>query len=545
MENNSFENHDLESSDLKRHEMGNNTFVGSVPEHSMVKNAPYFLGLAFIFSVCFAVAFYRNYIGITFPLITAAILAACAIFLKKEGIAWKKSYWLYAGICMLLGISTIFTTNIFVIFFNTVGILLLITVLMLRQMYDDRAWTFVQYVGNMLFLYLNMIPEVAAPFIHLVNYRKKQKGETKKNKKVKYVLIGVFIGLPMLIVLIELLSSADQIFSQVIGEAFHKLFGQIVFSPNLFLVMLLMIIGFFGIYSFFSALALRNMPQYQSGLSKKNPLIAVTFLSMVTVIYVIFCGIQVVFLFTGGMLLPEGYTYAEYARQGFFQLMFVCSFNLVLVVSCIALFEENKMLKTLLLLCSGCTYVMIASSAFRMILYIRTYHLSFLRVLVLWFLAMLAVLMAGVVAAVIHAKFGLFRYCVAVVAAFYLVFSFGRVDVLIAEYNVAHMGQDISYEDLQYLTGLSLDVVPVLSRYTFAHENGCQGESTNSAEPNEYISYEGCYYENVESTRTAQYGCRRCLLERMFEHVLDKTEDMNIRTFHLSKYFARKAALKW
>lgn len=535
----------MENNRLEKQEMERNTLAGSVPENSMSRNTPYFLGVAFVFSICFAVAFYRNYIGITFPLITAATLASCVLFLKKEGIAWKRSNWLYAGICMLLGFSVFMTTNAFVIFFNTVGILLLITVLMMRQIYDDRAWSVGQYLGNMLFLYLNMIPEVAAPFVHLAKYRKKHKGETKKNKKAKYVLLGVLIGLPMLIVIIELLSSADQIFSQVIGEACHKLFGQVVFSPNVFLVIFLMVVGFFGIYSFFSALALRNMPQYKSGLSKKNPLIAVTFLSMVAVVYVIFCGIQVMFLFTGGMLLPEGYTYAEYARQGFFQLMFVCSFNLVLVLSCIALFEENKTLKTLLLLCSGCTYVMIASSAFRMILYISTYHLSFLRALVLWFLAMLAALMAGVVAAVTHPKFGLFRYCVAVVAVFYLVFSLGRPDVLIAEYNVAHMGQDISYEDLQYLTGLSMDVVPVLSRYTFEHENGCQGENTNGMEHREYASFEDWYDDSAEDARTVQRGCRRCLLERIFQRVLDKTEDMNLRTFHLSKYLARRAALKW
>ncbi len=545
MEQSGLKSQEIEQNGLKNQEIGNKTLAGGVPENSMTRNAPYFLGMAFVFSICFAVSFYRNYIGITFPLITAVMLAICALFLKKEGIAWKRSSWLYAGISILLGISVFVTTNVFVIFFNTVGILLLLTVLMMRQMYDDRTWSFGQYLGNMLFLYLNMIPEVAAPFIHLINYRKKHRGETRKNKKAKYVVIGVLIGLPMLIVIIELLSSADQIFSQVIGEGCHKLFRQIVFSPNVFLVMLLMIVGFFGIYSFFSALALRNMPQYASGLPKKNPLIAVTFLSMVAVVYVIFCGIQVMFLFTGGMLLPEGYTYAEYARQGFFQLMFVCSFNLILVVSCIAVFEENKALKLLLLLCSGCTYVMIASSAFRMILYIHTYHLSFLRVLVLWFLAMLAVLMAGIVVAVTHPRFGLFRYCVAVIAVFYLVFSFGRTDVLIAEYNVAHMGQDISYEDLQYLTRLSMDVVPVLSRYTFEHENGCQEENTNSAGRDAYDSFEDWYYDGADGTRTGQGGCRRCLLEQTFQHVLDKTEDMSIRTFHVSKYLARRAALKW
>ena len=199
---------------------------------------------------------------------------------------------------------------------------------------------------------------------------------------------------------------------------------------------------------------------------------------MVTVIYLIFCGIQIVFLFTGGKLLPEGYTYAEYAHQGFFQLLFVCIFNLILVVSCLALFRMNRFLKILLLVFSGCTYVMIASSAYRMLLYIHTYHLSFLRVLVLWFLAMLVFLMAGIMVNIVREKFQLFRYCMAVVTVCYLLFSFGRVDYLIACYNTAQMGNAISYEDIAYLTELSLDAAPALSRYALEHEN-CKRNDTN------------------------------------------------------------------
>lgn len=514
----------------------------------MEKHAPYFLGMAVIYSICFTVAFYKNYIGITFPLITALTLVMCALFLKKNNIAWRKSSWLYAGVCLLLGVSTILTTSFFVIFFNTVGILLLITVCMLRQMYDDRDWGFGQYLVNLLFLYLNMIPEVASPFLHFSHYLQAHKkgGENNghdghKKKEVKYVLFGVLIGLPMLLFVVLLLSSADQVFSKVVGEAFYRLFRQILFSPNVIFVLLLIILGFFGIYSFFSALALNNMPQNGGGGKKHNPLTAITFLSMVTCIYVVFCVIQIVFLFTGGMLLPEGYTYAEYAHQGFFQLLFVCIFNLILVVSCLALFNKNRILNLLLLLFSGCTYVMIASSAFRMVLYIRTYHLSFLRVLVLWFLALLAVLMAGVALAVLRREFGLFRYCMAVVAAFYLVFSFGRVDVLVAEYNVAQMGEDISYEDLRYLTSLSLDVVPTLGRYHFAHDN-CVRQGGTYVKEYDYYTPAGIWDYDITGREVLRKGCRRCLLNKTFHRVLEHTDNMTLRTFHVSEYQARKTA---
>ena len=278
--------HEIQSDGMGKHEIQRNGMEVNGNQNSGIsrrgeENAPYYLGMALIYSVCFAAAFYRNYIGVTFPLITAATLAACVLFLRKKGIPWKKSNWLYAAACMLLGVSTVLTANIFVVFFNTVGILLLITVCMLRQMYDDRGWNFAHYVGNLLFLYLNMIPELAAPFIHLAHYLRKHGKREKKSRKAKYVLLGVLIGLPMLGMTIALLSSADQIFAKVIGKAWNGLFSQVIFSPNVFLVILLMILGFFGIYSFLSAVSLNNMPQYGSGGTKKNPLTAITFLSMV------------------------------------------------------------------------------------------------------------------------------------------------------------------------------------------------------------------------------------------------------------------------
>ena len=58
------------------------------------------------------------------------------------------------------------------------------------------------------------------------------------------------------------------------------------------------------------------------------------------------------------------------------------------------LFRESKILKAILTIMSLCTFVMIASSAVRMIIYIRYYYLTYLRILVLWALALLTLLFA-------------------------------------------------------------------------------------------------------------------------------------------------------
>lgn len=467
-------------------------------------NTIYFLTAALIYSVCFTIAFYKNYASVTFPLIIVGTLFLCGLFLKKSGIVWKTQNLYYVIPIVLLGISTMLTTNLFTIFFNTVGILLLITVFMVQQVYPKNQWKFGRYIGNILFLYLSMIPEIATPFSNLGKYIKRKRVIEQKNSNAKYIMTGIAIGFPMLIFVVILLNSADAIFSKYIGKGVQLLWNNIVVSPNLFLVITLMLIGFFGIYTFLSALTLNNQPDSVREEKKKNPVIAITFTAMITAIYFIFSIIQIVFLFSGGLLLPEGYTYAEYAHQGFFQLLFLCIFNFVMVLCCMSMFEKNKWLKIILLIFSGCTYVMIASSAYRMILYISSYHLTFLRLLVLWFLALLVVLMAGVMWNIGKKEISMFRFSVVVVTVFYLALSFSHFDYWIAKYNIAQMENQMSYDDVYYLCNLSLDAAPELSKIDQKSD-----------------------YNNM--------------LKDYFKQIREENQ-VTIRTFNLSKYQAIKAA---
>ena len=139
------------------------------------------------------------------------------------------------------------------------------------------------------------------------------------------------------------------------------------------------------------------------------PIIAIMSTFVITIIYVLFSYIQITYLFGEKGILPEGFTYAEYAREGFFQLLFVCILNLMIVLVGINLFKESKLLKTILCVISLCTFVMIASSAYRMILYIRFYYLTFLRIFVLWALVVIALLMIGIIVQIFKNNFPLFR----------------------------------------------------------------------------------------------------------------------------------------
>ena len=163
--------------------------------------------------------------------------------------------------------------------------------------------------------------------------------------------------------------------------------------------------------------------------------------------------------------LPSYVTYAEYARGGFWELLFVSIINFIVILLCMYLFRENVALKVILTIMCGCTFVMIISSAYRMKMYINEYNLTFLRILVLWFLIVLALIMIGMVISIYGKKFSLFRYIIVVVSVMYIGFSFARPDVIIARYDIAQWKntdkQDFFY--LMYET-MSIDAAPEIAK---------------------------------------------------------------------------------
>ena len=105
------------------------------------------------------------------------------------------------------------------------------------------------------------------------------------------------------------------------------------------------------------------------------------------------CGLYLAYLFSqlayfwGGLsgILPEGYTLAEYARRGFFEMAWLSGINLCLVLICSSLVERREKLptatKALCLFLGAVTLFLIGSASAKMLLYIRSYGLTRLRIL--------------------------------------------------------------------------------------------------------------------------------------------------------------------
>lgn len=451
--------------------MGEDLFRKKITE-----NYPFFVSACIAYAAFFIVCLYKNGSGITFPVWTAGTCFFAVLMMKKADIDIKKGSFFYIAAICLLGVSTCLTGDTRIIGMNKWLIFFLMLMLLLTNFYDVSKWNPAKFIANMfctVFISLGCIPR---PFSDRVIYKRDtEAGEPKEKKHIaKYVFIGLGIGIPIVAIILVLLANADEIFA----EQLRKIIADISFWGIVGDLLQMSFIGFniFIIaYMWFSWLGRREYSEVRESKAGWEPLIGITITAVLSLVYIIFCWIQVRYLFVGGISkasLPEGVIYSTYARTGFFQLLFVSVINIGLVMVGIYCFRENKALKILLCLVTACTYIMIASSAMRMLMYIQGKYLTFLRIFVLFSLLVIALVLAGVIVNIFKKDFRLFKYGFAVITVCYVLFSFSRPDYWIAKVNTDNMTVGGQYEffkdtpvfdDSMYLAkNLGTDAAPIL-----------------------------------------------------------------------------------
>lgn len=427
---------------------------------------PFFGWASAVYALFYTFCLYKNASGITYPFFVAGTLAYFCLCTRKSGVPLKKDSIFTVVSMILLGISVFLTDNVSIQLITKTGIFLLTLSLMLHQYINDSQWNFSKYLLSICQCLLETIACVGRPFSDGAVWRQKRIQEGKKDGKGRYVALGLLVAVPLGLFILALLVSADAVFR----DLFVRLFRHINIG-NILLVLCMLVLGFFASYGFMAMLNSRVIKEECRENRNQEPVLAITFTSVLAVMYLVFCSIQVVYLFMGQMRLPEGYTYSSYARQGFFQLLAVCIINLIIVLVCLGFFRESRVLKGILTVISLCTYIMVASSAYRMILYIQICQLTFLRIIVLWALAVTALVLGGIIVTIFRPGFRLFRYCVTIVTVFYILLAFAKPDYWIARYNmqfvdftaVSEEPAEDSYRDFYYLSHLSADAAPILA----------------------------------------------------------------------------------
>ena len=194
-------------------------------------------------------------------------------------------------------------------------------------------------------------------------------------------------------------------------------------------------------------------------------------LGALNALFGLFVGVQLAVLFGGDgyVLRTAGLTYAEYAREGFAQLVVVAVLTLAVIAGALRWARtdgarQGRLLRALLAVLCVLTLVVLASALHRLGLYEEAYGFTRTRLAVhalLLFVAALFVLVIAALAA--GSRDWLGRATVSLAAVGALAFWVSDPDRRIAAHNVERW-QATGRIDVDYLSRLSADAVPVLTR---------------------------------------------------------------------------------
>ncbi|MBW6466737.1 MAG: DUF4173 domain-containing protein [Brevefilum sp.] len=295
-------------------------------------------------------------------------------------------------------------------------------------------------------------------------------------RKLMPYLRGLLIAIPLLLVFGALLASADLIFKTGLTNLFSW-FTVENFADLIFRAIYICILAYFLAGAYIHGLtrtAEKKVPNSDKPLL--SPFLghveAFTVLGLVNLLFLGFIIIQFRYFFAGETNITlEGFTYAEYARRGFFELVAVSmiSLGLYYTLNMVTRRIDHKIkrvfstLGALLMLQVGC---MLVSAFQRLSLYETAYGFTTLRTITHIFMIWLGVLL---VAAVLMEVFNQFRRLALVLFLVLLGFTFSlnllNVDQFIAQRNVEHAiaGNPL---DASYLVHqLSEDGLPTLFKY--------------------------------------------------------------------------------
>lgn len=328
----------------------------------------------------------------------------------------------------------------------------------------DYVTGFLKLGGNMLVKPLSFSAEA-----------RKERAESgaPAKRSVWPVIRGVVIALPVIAIFASLLASADAVFEARLQDFLDFLnienLAEYIFRLSYILIGAYLLAGVF-------LHAAANSKDEK--LLNEDKLILAPFLGFiesvivlgsVALLFALFVVIQFQYFFGGQANIHiDGYTYSEYARRGFGELVAVAFFSLLLILGLGAVTkrETESQRKTFSGLSIGIValvLVMLVSAYRRLVLYETAYGFSELRTYTHVFMIWLGLLLVATVVLEILRRERMFALAALMASlGFAATLPILNVDAFIVRQNVqrAVSGEKL---DISYFTQLSSDALPALA----------------------------------------------------------------------------------
>lgn len=279
------------------------------------------------------------------------------------------------------------------------------------------------------------------------------------------LILGLVIALPLILILVPLLMSADAAFEGLL-DLLPEFRLQEVIVP--------LLVGFpLGWVLFTRTISMHHTQKPVPTAPAKrllNPLTANTVLIAVCVVYVAYLVSQAAY-FSGGFagILPEEYTMADYARRGFFEMAWLAAINLTIISLAMGLLggRASKFTRVCCLFIGLVTVFLVATASAKMFMYIGAYGLTHSRVLTEVFMLWLAVTTIAVCVWLFWPKLPYFKVALLLGLVMCAVLMWADVDAVVARYNVrAYQSGQLETVDMDHLHDLGYGAIPYLDELT-------------------------------------------------------------------------------
>lgn len=438
-----------------------------------------------IASLCVGLAvdflFWEKTPGISFAIFVVFCLAIGFELMYLQHIRPARSSSILLIPILLFCIMTFLRQDPFTIFMNVVLTLIAVAVLVIT--FQSGGWT--SY--NLQNYAVKLLQLIGSLFIHpkgpsdLAGSSENTENRGKNGKPILPVLRGVLLAVPILALFIALFSSADLVFAQKLHELLAGFQIENV-GEYIFRAIYILISAYFFAGLMHHA-AVRSQQTISMEAKEHRPKTFLGFtetgiiLGSVILLFGIFIMIQFRYLFFGqSNIMLTGFTYAEYARRGFNELIAVAIFSLLLFQGMDAFSKRENPTQehvfTGMQIGLVCAVLVILVSAFqRLLLYESAYGFSELRTYAHLFMIWLAILLIGVLISALQKHQQFFaNWILIVLAGFTVSLNLMNVDAFIARQNIhrALQGEEL---DISYLSGLSDDAVPELVKTYLSSES--------------------------------------------------------------------------
>jgi hypothetical protein len=424
--------------------------------------------------------FWKKAPGISFAIYVVLCLAAGLLLAWSEGLrpAWRS----LALIPIIIGFAAVTTFRQEPLTVFVCAVLALALMILLVSSFLGGRWLaygVVDHLWAQISVTLSAIGRVLAYATQKRPVDPATPPETGRIKttwrRIVPILRGVLIALPIVAVFAALLASADLVFSKRLAD-FIDMFRLEKLPEYLFRLFYIAVLAYLLAGIFLHALTKSRNEKLVSDGERLVPAFfgfteAAIVLGSVAALFTIFVIIQFQYFFGGQANINiEGYTYAEYARRGFGELVLVALGALLLFLGLSSLTRRQTPAQRWTFSGLGVALlalvaIILASAFQRLLLLEEAYGFTRLRTYPHVFMVWLGLLLLAVVILELAGRERYFS-----LAALLAVFGFCatlavlNVDGFIADRNIQRAQTGERFDD-EYIKSLSDDAVPTLLRW--------------------------------------------------------------------------------